>query len=313
MAPFIPGVLITDIADYWYVAEDRIVRDPAILKRIVGVALRQVHEVENLDRCTPHSFISCVLEAATLGLEIGINGECWMIPYETPRRSGSFVAQLQIGYLGHLALAWRSEKIAGLQCDVVCDGDFFEYQKGTDGFIRHRPKDGRLPSRHNITHVYAVLKTIYGGEIWDVYDVTQIEQIRQAAPSGDSPAWVDHYGAMARGKMLKQVVKFAPKSREQATAVSLEERLSQTFTRDVSAFTSIPARTTRGATIDEARGEAPARDPEPAKPREAEAQPAAKAATASASGAPANTSPGGGATGPTSGAPTKATQSKLGW
>lgn len=256
-----------------------ITRDPQIVKRIVGVALRQIHEVKNLDQCSPRTFIACVLEAATLGLEIGMSGECWIIPYETPKRSGNFEAQLQIGYLGHLALAWRSEKIAGLQVDVVCEGDTFDFVKGTEGFIRHRPRDGRIMDAASITHVYAVLKTVYGGLIWDVFDKEWIESIRRFAPSGDSPAWVDHYAAMAKGKALKNIAKYAPKSREMARAITVDDQsdagLRQTFSHDVMA---LPERSSRGQTLDEAKEASPQdhREPEPAE--RATAKPAEKTA-----------------------------------
>ena len=76
--------------------------------RFSTIAFRQIRLVPNLNRCDLASVAGAIMQAGSLGLEIATQGECWVIPRERPAGSGNFEANLQIGYLGHLALMWRS-------------------------------------------------------------------------------------------------------------------------------------------------------------------------------------------------------------
>ena len=272
--------------------------------RFYTIALRQLEAVPDLALCSFRSVAGGILQAATLGLEIATMGECWLIPYEQPRGSGNFTAQLQIGYLGYLTLCWRSTQIAGVQVDVVMDGDAFDYQKGTNGFIHHRPARGRIRGERGMQYAYAVLKTVYGDHVWDVFSVEDVERIRSRSPSGNSPAWRDWYPEMSIAKVLKSVAKFAPKSRELARAVALDDEADagkgQSFDFDVpllDTVTGSPEARAADAMMEERRqredareagerseGDAPAerqREPEtvPAeRQRESEAAPARREA-----------------------------------
>lgn len=192
--------------------------------RFSTIAFRQIRLVPNLNRCDLASVAGAIMQAGSLGLEIATQGECWVIPRERPARSGNFEANLQIGYLGHLALMWRSTQVAGLCCDVVHSDDKFSYRKGTDGFLHHEPKEGRVIEESSVRYAYAVINTVYGGTVWDVVDHVEIERLRTSGPSSNSPAWNTWYDKMAMGKALRAAVKFCPKSREQGRAIALDEQ-----------------------------------------------------------------------------------------
>jgi len=224
--------------------------------RFSTIALRQTRAIPELQYCDLSTVAASVMEAAGLGLEIGINGECWVIPRQIKRKvSGEWTkvweAGLQVGYLGHLALAWRSSQVAGLTVDVVIDGDRFEFEKGTSGFLRHRQREGRIVSEATVTHAYTVVQTVYGGTVWDVIDKVEIERIRNSGPSSNSPAWRDWYDQMAQGKVMKRALKFCPKSPELARAISLDDQMDggvrQTFTQSLPA---IPASVTSSTVSD---------------------------------------------------------------
>lgn len=285
--------------------------------RFYTIALRQLEAVPDLALCSLRSVAGGILQAATLGLEIGTMGESWLIPYEQPRGSGDYTAQLQIGYLGYLALGWRSRQIAGLQVDVVMPGDAFEYQKGTNGYIHHKPQRGRLRGP-DLEYAYAVIQTVHGSHVWDVFSREDVERIRNSGPSGNSPAWLNWYPEMAIGKVLKSTLKFAPKSRELARAIALDDEadagLAQGFDFDVPLLeaetTRAPRQKAAQATADAARAATEARSEEPGdaaepEPREPEtvvvrqpapaaAKPAAAARTAPAARPPARAKPDGG-------------------
>jgi recombination protein RecT len=250
--------------------------------RFATIALRVVREIPKLAECHPMDVCLSVLQAATLGLEISTMGECWLVPYED-RKAGIVVPQLQIGYLGHLALAWRSEKVAGIQIDVVMPGDDFEYQKGTgsSSFLHHRPQRSREIGPE-LTHAYMVVRTVYGGEVWDVLTAEDVERIRQSGPAPNSPAWTSWYPEMAMGKTAKRVLKFAPKSREAARAIALDDEADagkrQSFHLDVpriAAETGDPAARDleRQMAAAQTKRQEPAPEPEAEPPPEREPVP----------------------------------------
>lgn len=212
-------------------------------ERFFTIALRQLSQVKGLADCTPTSILGALMQSASLGLEPGINGECWLIPYEISKKDedGRWYkekqASLQIGYLGHLAMAWRSDKIAAVQCNYVMRGDHFRHQYGTNGVLEHVPADDRPTDPKLLTHAYGLIETTSHGFIWWVLTKQEIERIRQSSPSANSPAWTDWYLEMAMGKALKRALKFAPKTREMARAIKLDDehdaRVPQQFDVDI--------------------------------------------------------------------------------
>ncbi|PMU49001.1 recombinase RecT, partial [Pseudomonas sp. GP01-A3] len=79
------------------------------------------------------SLMSAVLQSVKLGLEPGLFGQAYLIPY------GKEV-QFQIGYKGLIELAQRSGRISKIQAREVYEHDEFEVSYGIDDNIVHKPK-----------------------------------------------------------------------------------------------------------------------------------------------------------------------------
>jgi recombination protein RecT len=204
-------------------------------ERFASIAMRQLSQVPKLQECSLRSVVGGIMEAATLGLEIGTQGEAWLIPYaEGPKDNRHLEAQLQVGVWGYAALAWRSGKIQDVQMDIVLPGDEFSFQKGSASFLHHKPRGERdfNKAEGTIEWVYAVVRTLEGGTIFDAFDALWVERIRAKSKSPNSPAWVNFYAEMAMAKALKRVLKLAPKSRELARAIVLDD-LDDTAERQV--------------------------------------------------------------------------------
>lgn len=194
-------------------------------ERFAAVALRTFKQVPALLDCTPSSVLASIIDSAQLGLEIGLGGECWLIPYEI---KGVMTASLQIGYLGHLKLAWQSGQIASIEADVVTHDEVaagrFEFQRGTQGFMHHRPEFDRVVTEKTIAYAYGVV-WIKGSDrpIWNVIDAKQIERLRRTGRSANSPAWTNWFDQQSMAKALKRTLKWAPKARELAHAIALDD------------------------------------------------------------------------------------------
>lgn len=199
-------------------------------ERFAGIALRQFKAIPGLRECTPASVLAGMIDAAQLGLEIGLGGECWLIPYNVKvgRDRWEMQAQLQIGYLGHLKLAWQSGMVASIEANVATHDEVaagrFEFQHGTAAFLHHRPIFDRVVTEKTIAYAYAVV-WIKGSDrpIWTVLDAKQIERLRNTGRSANSPAWSNWYDQQSMAKALKRALKWAPKARELAHAIAMDD------------------------------------------------------------------------------------------
>lgn len=204
-------------------------------ERFASIALRQFKAIPALRECTPASVLSGMIDAAQLGLEIGLGGECWLLPYNTKVKgergkedSWEMRAQLQIGYLGHLKLAWNSGQVAAVEANVATHAEVaagrFEFQHGTNAFLHHRPEFDRDLTEKTIAYAYGLV-WVKGSDhpIWNVIDAKQIARLRATGKSANSPAWTVWFDQQAMAKALKRTLKWAPKARELAHAIALDD------------------------------------------------------------------------------------------
>jgi recombination protein RecT len=182
---------------------------PERLARIVMTSLRQTPE---LLRCTRESLLGSIMGAAQLGLEPGVLGQCWLIPYKG-------VATLVVGYRGMTQLAWRSGQIASIAGRAVFEGDHFAFDFGADK-LEHRPFGQTDPDK--LTHAYAVIHTTAGGRLWDVMSREEIERVRERSAAGRKGPWLSDYSEMAKKTVLKRLFKLAPSSVEMQRAEEID-------------------------------------------------------------------------------------------
>lgn len=187
-------------------------------ERMARVALSAATKRPKLLDCDPQSFVQAMLEAATLGLEPEVAGQCWILPYGT---KATFIA----GYRGLLQLAWRSGELATMGAEVVYDKDIFKYAKYPPN-LEHVPFRGE--ERGDMVAAYAHAKLKNGGEMWVVMEAFEIMAIKKRSPaaqSKDSP-WnsKDDEHWMWKKTVLRQLLKFLPMSVEVQRVVDNDER-----------------------------------------------------------------------------------------
>ena len=114
--------------------------------------------------CSPVSVARGILRVAQTGLELGVS--CDLLPFGEE-------CQFNPRYNGIIELALGSG-VRSVNADVVRDGDFFEYQKGTEFFLRHKASE----NMGAITHAYAVAEIKQGSFAFVVVNREQIDAIR---------------------------------------------------------------------------------------------------------------------------------------
>jgi recombination protein RecT len=181
--------------------------------RFVRVALTEIRKSQQLQACHPVSILASVMQAAQLGLEFGTTlGQAYLIPYKGE-------CTLQIGYRGLISLVLRSRDVRKLEARAVYEGDFFEFEFGTESKITHKP----CGDTRNLTHVYAVATFPDGTTQFDVMTRYQIEEVRDKySKAKEKDTWTKSFDEMAKKTVVRRIVKMLPISAEVGEALDYE-------------------------------------------------------------------------------------------
>lgn len=189
--------------------------------RMARLALTVLRKTPKLAECTPESFAGSLLTAASLGLEPGVNGEAYLVPYEDRRRR-VVECQLIVGYQGYAKLFWQHPMAQHLDAQAVYSKDEFDYAYGLAPYLKHKPS--RAKDRGTITHYWAAASLTSGGQAFVVLTADEVKDLRRGkvGSNGDIP---DPQHWMERKTAIRQLVKILPKSTTFVQAIEADERV----------------------------------------------------------------------------------------
>ena len=192
--------------------------------RIGRLITTEIRKTPNLAICTGPSFFGALLTASALGLEPGINGEAYLVPYKDKRASADagepvFQCELIVGYQGYAKLFWQHPLAQRLTTDYVCERDHFVIDKGLTLRLEHTPAEG---DRGKVVGYYAIAGLTTGALAIDYFTADQVKRLRggKVGSSGDI-ADPEHW--MERKTALRQVLKLMPKSTELSYVLRADE------------------------------------------------------------------------------------------
>lgn len=191
-------------------------------RRFAKLIYVAVAQSSDLQACSPASIIKASSLSASLNLDIDQRGFAYLIPYKGE-------ASFQIGYLGLMELAYRSDKVMAIDAHCI-----YESEKGNVKIVRI---DGQFSVEHpfsyekptgNIIAVYATAQIKNYGPRTIVLRIDQVEWFRSKSKCPNSPAWKNDYEAMCKKTTIRQLVKFLPKSvaEDLSRGAALDERES---------------------------------------------------------------------------------------
>jgi len=189
-------------------------------ERLVRIALTCIRTTPQLGQCTPASFLGSLFVIAQLGLE-PVAGLSYLLPF---KNRGVMEVQAVIGYKGYVNLFYRHESALSLDMQSVHEHDDFDYQYGTDSFIKHKPL--MKGDRGKPIAYYAVAKMKGGAATFKVMSVDDImEHGKKHCKSFNSEysPWVKEFDAMAKKTVLIQLAKLLPLSIEMQRAIQADE------------------------------------------------------------------------------------------
>lgn len=175
------------------------------------------------------SFIAALMQATQLGVEPNTGlGQAYLIPY------GKQV-QFQLSYKGLIDLATRTGQYKAIYAHEVYENDEFHFQYGLNKDLHHVPASN--PSGEPMGY-YAVYHLKNGGYDFIYWTKERVDkhakQFSQAVQKGWTSPWETNFDAMAKKTVLKQVLKYAPKSIEFAKVVEADETIKTEIKADMS-------------------------------------------------------------------------------
>jgi len=192
------------------------------LDKILRLGIAAYKRKPQLMACTQDSVAMAIMEATSLGLEIDTPmHQCTIVPvndYKNKCKS----AELWIEYEGYVALMYRHQKVISIFASEVYMDDEFDFQYGTDSFLKHKPNGNSISEK--ISFFYCCVKLV-GGHIFRVMTKKQVDNVRDSYSkaynynqSDKNTPWNQDYIAMGKKTVIRAINKFVPKTTEVSMA-----------------------------------------------------------------------------------------------
>lgn len=199
------------------------------IERLSRIALTTIRTNPKLLECSIPSLMAAVMQSAQLGLEPGLIGHCYIIPYG---KEATFI----IGYKGMIDLARRSGNIQSIAAHEVYENDFIELTYGLEENLRHVPwflrKDEKPTESGKVIGAYMVAKFNDGGHFIHYMPISEIEAHRKRSKASNNGPWVTDYTEMCKKTVVRSGWKWLPISVEIASAVTQDESVRKDITPD---------------------------------------------------------------------------------
>jgi recombination protein RecT len=187
--------------------------------RLTRIALTTIRTNPKLLECSVPSLLAAVMQAAQLGLEPGLLGHCYIIPYG---KEATFI----IGYKGMIDLARRSGNIKSIYAHAVYGNDDFDYEYGLHPELKHKPA---MTGRGEFVGAYAVAHFNDGGYQFEFMPKEEIEKRKLRSKTYKNGPWVTDYEEMAKKTVVRHMFKYLPLSIEVMQGVAQDETVKKDF------------------------------------------------------------------------------------
>lgn len=194
------------------------------IPRVIASVELACQDNPKLRECTPASLVRSVAKIGQWGLEVGVTA--YLVPFNKKvRREVEGVMKEEwvseavpiADYRGLVEMAVRTGCARSVEVGLVREGDFFEYEMGTEKRIKHVPG---MKSAARITHAYAIVRLRFQSFDFVVMDRDEIETVRAASKSNNDealkkahkPVGLDNNAWYARKCPVRRVLNLVPKN-----------------------------------------------------------------------------------------------------
>lgn len=182
--------------------------------RFIRTAITTVNLNPELLQCTPASLYASFMQAAKDGLQPD-GKEALVQPYncKVSERGQPDRWEKRAQYMpmvrGLIQVMYRSGMVAMVDGVAVYEKDHFEYERGDNPRIVHRPYMG-MEEPGQIIGAYVVIKLTNGEIKREVMTRRDIEKVREASKASNGPGWTKWYDQFAIKAVIKRATKQLP-------------------------------------------------------------------------------------------------------
>jgi recombinase, phage recT family len=183
--------------------------------RFVRIAITTIRQNPKLAQCNQESLLGALMVSAQLGLEPGVLGQCYLIPYGRE-------CQFQIGYKGMIELLRRSGQLKDIYAYSVYENDEFEMTYGLDRDLKHKPN---LQNKGNFIGCYCVAVLKDDARAFEYMTKEEIEAHgKKFSKTYVNGPWKSDFEAMAHKTVVKKMLKWLPVSVEFLEMANKDEK-----------------------------------------------------------------------------------------
>lgn len=173
--------------------------------RFVRIAITTIRQNPKLAQCSQESLLGALMVSAQLGLEPGVLGQCYLIPYGRE-------CQFQIGYKGMIELLRRSGQLKDIYAYSVYENDDFEITYGLDRNLIHKPN---LANKGDFLGCYCVAILKDDTRAFEYMSKEEIEaHAKKFSKTFGNGPWKTDFEAMSHKTVVKKMLKWLPLSVE---------------------------------------------------------------------------------------------------
>jgi len=192
--------------------------------RMIRLACTEFAKNPTLQKCTPVSVFGAIIQASQLGLEIGVLGQAYLVPYRN-NKTNSYEAQFIPGYKGLIGLARRSGEVTSIETNIVYEQDEFSLALGLETELKHVPNlDG---DRGKPRLVYGVARFRDGGHHLEWMTIGEVNKIRARSKASNNGPWVTDFEQMVRKTLIRRMANYLPMSIELQNALQVDDAVSE--------------------------------------------------------------------------------------
>lgn len=195
-------------------------------ERFVRIALTQIRMNPELASCSQESLLGSLMTLAQLGLEPGVLGQAYLIPFNN-KKLGTRECQLQLSYKGMIELLRRSGQLSDIYAYSVYSNDEFDISYGLNRGLNHKPnyKEGR----GEIIGFYSVAILKDGTRAFEYMTRAEVEDHEKKYRLGQyqNSIWVKNFEEMALKTVTKKMLKWLPISVEMIENLRKDDKVQK--------------------------------------------------------------------------------------
>lgn len=199
-------------------------------ERFVRIALTQIRQNPKLLNCTQESLLGCLMTAAQLGLEPGVLGQVYLIPFNKKNKEGAILTvecQLQISYKGMIELLRRTGQLKDIYAYQVYTNDEFNIEYGLDRTMTHKPAFDNPDGRGETVGFYSVAILKDGTKAFDYMTKKEVldHEAKYRLGKYKNDIWNKNFDEMAMKTVTKKMLKWLPLSAEMLENLRKEDSI----------------------------------------------------------------------------------------